>query len=245
MDSVTRTDPVQAVPGARAAARKVKSWLESDCRKIGDFTGLPKAIYQNWLMSRTSVAPTDGRLASSGGRDSDAKSDYPRRHLYVASSRRITSRRRDQADAPPSPASAEIGSFSGSVATCSAGSSVVFPGSLSTGLRWPRPASFSPEGKRPGCRWEVHRYLREVLNMDYFGPSDAKTNSRLRDMTTTHAGRQCDHSRLYVRGHIYRRTSCSSAGIPARAEWRRPRCGRSTGPQASRTTGAGASGETA
>jgi hypothetical protein len=41
-----------AIPIARAAARRLKSRSESTSWQVGEFTGLPIAVYQNWLYEK-------------------------------------------------------------------------------------------------------------------------------------------------------------------------------------------------
>jgi hypothetical protein len=57
----------QAIPLARAAAFAVKSRSESSGWRVGEFTGLPIAIFQNWLYEQNrSWRFTDGTSVSSG-----------------------------------------------------------------------------------------------------------------------------------------------------------------------------------
>ena len=92
----------RAIPLARQAAVAVKSRSESTDWKIGRFTGLPIAIYQNWLYEHNREWHfTDGTLCVLWCVEfPDAKSDYPEKRHYIASTRRDYNSGRHQADAP-------------------------------------------------------------------------------------------------------------------------------------------------
>jgi hypothetical protein len=95
----------RAVPLARQAAMAVKSGSESSSWKLGRFTGLPTAIYQNWLYERNRDWHfTDGALCVLWCVElPDARCDYADKHHYIASTRREYNAGRHQADAPSVP----------------------------------------------------------------------------------------------------------------------------------------------
>lgn len=94
-----------AVPVARSAALKVKSRSESTDWKTGDFTGMPIALFQNWLYEQNRVWRfTDGTLAVLWSVEfPHARCDYAEKHHYVGSTRREYSAGRHQAPAPETP----------------------------------------------------------------------------------------------------------------------------------------------
>lgn len=62
-DPTGETEIRQAVPVARAAAVNVKRHSESTGWQVGEFTGLPIALYQNWLYEKNREWRfTDGTL---------------------------------------------------------------------------------------------------------------------------------------------------------------------------------------
>ena len=92
VNSLNLTSPTEireAVPVAREAALSVKSRSESTNWKTGEFTGLPTAIFQNWLYERNREWHfTDGTLAVLWCVElPNANSDYAEHHDYVASTR--------------------------------------------------------------------------------------------------------------------------------------------------------------
>ena len=95
----------KAIPAARQAARALKSWSESRDHNSGDFTGLPKAIFQNWLYEQNREWHlTDGTLCVLWSVEfPSATCDYPEKHRYIASTRTAYNKGRHQADAPPVP----------------------------------------------------------------------------------------------------------------------------------------------
>lgn len=95
----------RAVPKARQAAVSVKSRTESSDWRTGDFTGLPLAIFQNWLYEQNREWHfTDGTLAVLWCVElPHAQADYAEKHHYVASTRRDYNAGRHQAAAPPVP----------------------------------------------------------------------------------------------------------------------------------------------
>ena len=95
----------RAIPQARQAALAVKSRSESTDWKTGRFTGLPIAIYQNWLYeANREWRFTDGTLCVLWCVEfPDARSDYAEKHHYIASTRREYNAGRHQADAPIEP----------------------------------------------------------------------------------------------------------------------------------------------
>lgn len=95
----------RAVSLANQAALAVKSHSESTFWKVGRFTGLPIAIYQNWLYEQNREWRfTDGTLCVLWCVEfPDARSDYAEKHHYIASTRREYNAGRHQADAPAVP----------------------------------------------------------------------------------------------------------------------------------------------
>lgn len=103
---LSSTDQIRkAIPLARRAARAQKSWSESRDHNSGDLTGLPTAIYQNWLYEQNREWHfTDGTLCVLWCVEfPNATSDYPEKHDYIASTRRDYNAGRHQADAPSIP----------------------------------------------------------------------------------------------------------------------------------------------
>jgi hypothetical protein len=95
----------RAIPIARQAAAAAKSLSESTGWRVGRYTGLPIAIYQNWLyeMNRD-WRFTDGTLCVLWCIEfPDARSDYPDKWHYIASTRGEYNRGRHQAPAPSVP----------------------------------------------------------------------------------------------------------------------------------------------
>jgi hypothetical protein len=100
------TDAIRrAIPVARQAAVAVKSRSESTGWQVGQFTGLSIAIYQNWLYEvNREWHFTDGTLCVLWCIEfPDARSDYPARWHYIASTRREYNTGRHQAPAPAIP----------------------------------------------------------------------------------------------------------------------------------------------
>jgi hypothetical protein len=91
-----------AVPLARNAALALKATSESTDWKIGDFTRLPIAIFQNWLYEQNREWHfTDGALAVLWCTEfPNSRSDYAERHRYIASTRTEYNAGRHQAPAP-------------------------------------------------------------------------------------------------------------------------------------------------
>ena len=91
-----------AVPAARAAAVAVKSRSESTGWQTGEFTGLPIAIYQNWLYEQNRAWRfTDATLCVLWCVEfPQARSDYAKHYTYIASTRRDYNNGRHQAPAP-------------------------------------------------------------------------------------------------------------------------------------------------
>lgn len=100
------TDRIRrAVTSANQAALAIKSQSESTSWKVGRFTGLPIAIYQNWLYEQNREWRfTDGTLCVLWCVEfPDARCDYAAKHHYIASTRREYNAGRHQADAPAVP----------------------------------------------------------------------------------------------------------------------------------------------
>ena len=95
----------RAIPMARQAGVSIKSRSESTDWKTGRFTGLPIAIYQNWLYEMNREWRfTDGTLCVLWCVEfPDAKSDYPEKRHYIASTRNDYNKGTHQASAPNVP----------------------------------------------------------------------------------------------------------------------------------------------
>lgn len=80
----------QGVPIARRAALAEKNRSESNSWRTGDFTGLPIAIFQNWLYEQKRLWRfKDGTLAVLWCVElPNARSDYAEKHHYIGSTRR-------------------------------------------------------------------------------------------------------------------------------------------------------------
>jgi hypothetical protein len=94
-----------AIPIARQAAVGVKSRSESTGWQSGRFTGLPIAVFQNWLYEMNREWRfTDGCLCVLWCVEfPDARSDYPEKRHYIASTRRDYNNGRHQAPSPGEP----------------------------------------------------------------------------------------------------------------------------------------------
>lgn len=95
----------EAVPLARQAALHVKPQSESTGWQVGEFTGLPIALYQNWLYEKNrNWHFTDGTLCVLWCIEfPHARSDYAKHHRYISSTRRDYNNGRHQASAPVEP----------------------------------------------------------------------------------------------------------------------------------------------
>ncbi len=95
----------EAVALASDAAPAVKSRSEGTKGKTGDFTGMPIAIFQNWLYEQNREWRfTDGTLAVLWCLEfPNARCDYADRHRYVASTRTEYNAGRHQAPPPGNP----------------------------------------------------------------------------------------------------------------------------------------------
>lgn len=95
----------RAIPTARQAAVALKSRSESSTWQTGRFTGLPIAIYQNWLCEMNRAWRfTDGTLCVLWCVEfPDARSDYAEKRHYIASTRRDYNSGKHQAPAPAEP----------------------------------------------------------------------------------------------------------------------------------------------
>ncbi len=93
------------VAPARTTALAVKSESESTGWKTGELTGLPIAIFQNWLYEQNRDWHfTDGTLAVLWCVEfPNSRSDYAERHHYVASTRTEYNAGRHQSPAPNTP----------------------------------------------------------------------------------------------------------------------------------------------
>jgi hypothetical protein len=80
----------RAIPLARAAALAVKSRSDSTGWRVGEFTGLPIALFQNWLYEKNrSWRFTDGTLCILWCAEfPHSRSDYAKNHDYIQSTRR-------------------------------------------------------------------------------------------------------------------------------------------------------------
>jgi len=95
----------EAVAHASDAAPAVESRSENKNWKTGDFTGMPIAIFQNWLYEQNREWRfTDGTLAVLWCLEfPNARCDYADRHRYVASTRTEYNAGRHQASPPEHP----------------------------------------------------------------------------------------------------------------------------------------------
>lgn len=95
----------QAVALARSAALAVKNRSESTGWQIGEFTGLPIALFQNWLYEKNRRWRfTDGTLCVLWCIEfPHSRSDYAKNHGYIRSTRRDYNNGKHQAPAPPEP----------------------------------------------------------------------------------------------------------------------------------------------
>lgn len=92
----------KAIPAARAAALAVKNRSESTTWQVGEFTGLPIALYQNWLYEKNrGWRFTDGTLCVLWCVEfPHARSDYAKNNAYIRSTRRDYNNGKHQAPAP-------------------------------------------------------------------------------------------------------------------------------------------------
>ncbi len=109
--AVNRSNPVgeeeirRAVPAARAAALALKNKSESTGWRVGEFTGLGISAFQNWLYEKNREWHfTDGTLCVLWSVEfPHAHSDYPKRHKYIATTRRDYNNGDHGAPAPAEP----------------------------------------------------------------------------------------------------------------------------------------------
>jgi hypothetical protein len=104
-DLTSPTNIREAVSIARKAALSVKSHSESTSWRTGEFTGLPTAIFQNWLYEQNrDWRFTEGTLAVLWCLElPNARCDYAKQHRYVASTRTAYNAGRHQSLPPKIP----------------------------------------------------------------------------------------------------------------------------------------------
>ncbi len=179
----------RAIPIARTAALKVKSWLESTSWKFGDFTGLPIAIYQNWLYEQNRHWHfTDGTLCVLWTVEiPNSRSDYALHHDYIASTRRDYNAGRHQADAP---AESCVGYDR---AGQPVGSAAPGAGPIVTARTGERPYQTPVEHvetrSAPGSV-STPPFVPDGLQLTHFDVLRSKINARLVEMGAKHAQRQ-------------------------------------------------------
>jgi hypothetical protein len=191
------TEIRRVVPVARAAALSVKSRSESTGWQVGEFTGLPIALYQNWLYEMNRQWRfTDGTLCVLWCVEfPHARSDYAKNNTYIRSTRRDYNNGKHQAPAPAEPCVA-YDRWGNPLEAVQARGPLPTPPPVSAAATLEAP----PTGRGPqafpadGSLERVDRleHASDGLKMDHFEALRERIGTRLRETGAQHARRQTE-----------------------------------------------------